>query len=134
MPALGRVSFQVADDEIALVLGTGIWWCSALSTQHPLMQFMQYTEVLSLHFVFVRVHLFVAPQGPSSNSRQSRRNWENTPPQVGHGFLNLSFGTLSCQGTGEVVQRVGGEAPIGLEVFPGHRGSLVSRLSTLESI
>lgn len=43
MPALGRVRFQAADDEIAIVLGTGIWWCSALSMQHPLMQFMQYT-------------------------------------------------------------------------------------------
>ena len=63
MPALGRVRFQAADDEIAIVLGTDIWWCSALSMQHPLMQFMQYsqystvsvhyTEGLSLHFVFV---------------------------------------------------------------------------------
>ena len=58
-------------------------------------------------------------------SRQFRRSWEHTPPQVGHGFLNLSFETLSCQGTGDAFQRVGSEAPIGLEVFPGHRGSLV---------
>ena len=67
MPALGRVRFQVADDEIAIVLGTDIWWCSALSMQHPLMEFLQYsqyrvqystvsvhyTQGLSLHFVFV---------------------------------------------------------------------------------
>jgi len=53
MPDLGRVRFQAADHKLALALGTGIWWCSALSTQHPLMQFMQYTEGLSLHFVFL---------------------------------------------------------------------------------
>lgn len=44
MPALGRVRFQVADDEIAIVLGTDIWWCSALSMQHPLMEFLQYCQ------------------------------------------------------------------------------------------
>ena len=121
MPALGRVRFQAADDEIAIVLGTGIWWCSALSTQHPLMQFMQYTEGLSLNLVFfVRVHLFVAPQGPSSKSRQSRRNLENTTPQVGHSFLNFSFGDLSCpRGPGNLSNRRGATPPAGVPGPPG---------------
>ena len=130
MPALGRVRFQAADDEIAIVLGTGIWWCSALSMQHPLMQFMQYSQysTVSVHgrplvafcIFLVRVHLFVAPQGPSSKSRQSRRNLENTTPQVGHSFLYSSFGDLSCpRGPGNLSNRRGATPPAGVPGPPG---------------
>ena len=132
---LGRVRFQVADDEIAIVLGTDIWWCSAFSMQHPLMEFLQYCQystvqhsVSTLHarplvafcICLVRVHLYVAPQGPSSKSRQSRRNLENTTPQVGHSFLYSSFGDLSCpKGPGNLSNRRGATPPAGV---PGPLG------------
>jgi hypothetical protein len=75
---------------------------------------------------------FIRRDGPCSrNPVQTSavavlRSLANTPPQVGHVFVNLCFWDLSCpRGPGKPFQKVGGFAPHLLERFPGPPGQLI---------